>query len=140
MTKNVVLGVLILPFFFCEHLWAKPIRIENGTGQAIATMTLEHLHLGAGKSKARREFPLGLAASTTRGKNHVKRGDEPLLDVRTELALEIGEVADEDCLTKLTFRMDNGRDIQTPVIDLCNLDAVVVEDDSQDVNNGIASP
>ena len=122
----------LLTFPTCS--WSKSIKISSEVSQAIVSLDMESEGNGKTGKKVKRKFLIGLAGAP----GHIKdqNGDRK----RNRKDLEIGEVADEDCVSNLIFTLENGKVIETPRIDLCNLDGILVEDLPELPVNSVAAP
>jgi hypothetical protein len=135
MTFRVMMLVCALGLYGSYAASAKSLTIGNGTDQTISSMSIDGEGRKSGQKKPRKDFAIGLAVAPGKIKG---RDDEK---TRSGKDVEIGDVAEEDCLANLTFTLADGKTIHPPTIDLCNLDGILVEDVSeQPTGNATASP
>jgi hypothetical protein len=131
-TLALSLSVSVVSF---SHAEKKQLNVQNNTDQQVATMVIENdeAHVEGqpqtdGKKKQKKLLALGLAPSpdganaSGKGKNE-RDGKEKRKSFK---AVEV-DVSEENCLADVSFVLADGKVIIAPRMDLCGLDAIIVE-------------
>jgi hypothetical protein len=130
-------GVIILCgayLVLAGNVSAKSLIIANDTTQTITSMAIEGDADRKTGKKPKKNITVGLASAPGQIKN---KHEEKKLERK---AVEIGEIAEEDCISNLEFTLGDGKLISTPRIDLCNLDGIIVEDAPDQVASPVIDP
>ncbi len=112
----------------CGQAGAKSIRVENDASQSVASVSFEVKDKKKQKrnGKAKKEARLDLPALPEEQKKLDKENR-----MRAKKAVEV-DVSDEpdigECFADVSFTMGNGQVLAYRDMDLCGLDAIVIED------------